>query len=399
MLTHNSIQLSIIIPVFNTEIYLKKAIDSALKTTLENIEIIIVNDGSSGNCQEITTKYQKKYTNIHYFEHSSNKGLFAARLTGIQKAKGEFIAHLDPDDTITNDIYTKAYQNAKQQNSDVVLFNVLQTDEVGKKWIEEENILPSFVNKNGKYLLEEVLFSFSRPWIWHTNWNKIIKRDFIINALSNIKLQKHLIMGEDLLYSVLLYSYGYKKNTFSSIDEIGLLYLKHQDAVTYKKTQKQYKKNFRDTLFVLKNIQHILFDYNLYHLYKKKFLQLQCTILQTYHQKIEFNIYLFFICFLKNLPCKNLFSLKIQAQNIAKKCNHSLYKEVAIFGTGEFALKIKNELAQKGIETLYFIKSNPNEDEKKLDNIPIKKLSSLRNQPKIPICIASIGSAYSLEKK
>ena len=94
--------ISVIIPVYNVEEYLHYAIESLEKQTYKNFEIILVNDGSTDNSGKLCDEYSEKYSNVRVF-HKENGGLSDARNFGVQKAKGEFITFLDPDD------YLEAY--------------------------------------------------------------------------------------------------------------------------------------------------------------------------------------------------------------------------------------------------------------------------------------------------
>ena len=90
--------ISIIVPVYNTEKYLPRCLDSLVNQTFKDIEIIIVNDCSQGNCKEIVEEYLKKDNRIKYIEHIENKGTLIARKTGSIAAEGDYITYLDSDD-------------------------------------------------------------------------------------------------------------------------------------------------------------------------------------------------------------------------------------------------------------------------------------------------------------
>ena len=91
-------KVSVIIPSFNSGEFLDEAIQSVAGQTYKNLEIIVVNDGSSDNTEEIVRRWQKQDSRIRYIEHRFNKGLAAARNTGIKNSYGEYIAFLDADD-------------------------------------------------------------------------------------------------------------------------------------------------------------------------------------------------------------------------------------------------------------------------------------------------------------
>ena len=98
-------KISLVIPVYGTEKYLERCINSVINQIYYNIEIIVVNDCSPGNAKEIIEGFQKKDLRIKYIEHDKNQGLFQARITGAKEATGDYIAFLDSDDYIAFDFY------------------------------------------------------------------------------------------------------------------------------------------------------------------------------------------------------------------------------------------------------------------------------------------------------
>ena len=102
--------ISVIIPIYNTQKYLKKCIDSVECQSYNNIEIILVNDGSTDSSEKIIQPYLQKYENIKYYK-KENGGLSDARNYGIPYATGEYIAFLDSDDYVDLDTYEKVDEN------------------------------------------------------------------------------------------------------------------------------------------------------------------------------------------------------------------------------------------------------------------------------------------------
>lgn len=108
--------ISVIIPVYNAEKYLKKAIDSVLSQTLARIELVCINDGSKDGSMRILSEYQKNYSNIKVIDQK-NSGAACARNTGIQRAEGEYVFFLDSDDWIPNcHVLEHLYSYAKNHN-------------------------------------------------------------------------------------------------------------------------------------------------------------------------------------------------------------------------------------------------------------------------------------------
>lgn len=113
-------QISIIVPIFNTEKYIEKCLQSILLQTLNNIEVILVDDNSTDRCPQICDMYAKSDSRIKVIHKISNEGLSAARNTGINYAKSEYIGFVDSDDYIAEDMYECMYKLAKKYDADIV---------------------------------------------------------------------------------------------------------------------------------------------------------------------------------------------------------------------------------------------------------------------------------------
>ena len=117
------VKVSVIVPVYNVYDYLGKCLDSLVNQTLKDIEIIVVNDGSPDNSEEIIDIYKKKYKCIKAYK-KENGGLSDARNYGIKRAQGEYIAFIDSDDYVDTQMLEKMYQKAKKDNLDIVVCDV-----------------------------------------------------------------------------------------------------------------------------------------------------------------------------------------------------------------------------------------------------------------------------------
>jgi glycosyltransferase involved in cell wall biosynthesis len=114
------IKVSVIVPVYQTEQYLEKCLDSLIKQTLKEIEIVVVNDGSPDNSQAIIDRYQQQYSQIKSVQ-KENGGLSDARNVGVQCAVGEFVAFVDSDDYIESNMYEMMYNKAMSESLDIVV--------------------------------------------------------------------------------------------------------------------------------------------------------------------------------------------------------------------------------------------------------------------------------------
>lgn len=112
-------KVSVIIPVYNTEKYLKRCLDSVIGQTLQDIEIICVNDGSIDNCPRILETYAAKDNRIKVI-HKKNGGLVSARKAGVETASGEYTGYVDSDDWIESQMYERLYADAGNNNADLV---------------------------------------------------------------------------------------------------------------------------------------------------------------------------------------------------------------------------------------------------------------------------------------
>ena len=125
-------KVSVIVPVYGVEEWLERCLDSLVNQTLEDIEIIVVNDGSPDNSQAIIDAYVKKYPNKVKGYIKENGGLSDARNFGIPYATGEYIAFVDSDDYVDLTMYEKMYNEAEAKGSEVVVCGYFKVNEETK---------------------------------------------------------------------------------------------------------------------------------------------------------------------------------------------------------------------------------------------------------------------------
>ena len=214
-------KVSIIVPVYNVESYLDKCLNSLVNQTLKEIEIIIVNDGSTDNSKKIIDKYAKKYKNIIAIT-KENGGVSEARNLGLTKATGEYIAFLDSDDWVELDMYEKMYQKALAENFDIVACDTQAIFPNEKQYIgsniKEDNVLNNTLMIDAYAVL----------------WNKIYKKEL----LEGIKFKKGMNFCEDVEFLYMIYP---------KIKKIGVIkeplhnYLQREGSLTYVYDKKLYK--------------------------------------------------------------------------------------------------------------------------------------------------------------
>lgn len=157
-------KVSIIVPVYNVERYIVRSMDSLVNQTLKDIEIIVVNDGSTDNSKKLIEIYQEKYPNKIKLVDKENGGLSDARNYGIPHATGEYIAFLDSDDYVELDTYEKMYNKAKEDDSDLVECDFIW------EYPDRKKIDTGKIYNNKKEML-----TYARV----VAWNKLIKRSLI----------------------------------------------------------------------------------------------------------------------------------------------------------------------------------------------------------------------------
>lgn len=146
--------LSVIIPVYNAELYLRKCLDSVLGQTYRNLEIILVDDDSTDRSLRLCEQYAKTDERIKVI-HKEHGGLVQARKTGTASASGMYLTYVDADDWIDPDAYEKVFKSLDGQDTDMILYGLIE--EYEDVSIEKRNNLPE-----GYYCREEIKEKYCR---------------------------------------------------------------------------------------------------------------------------------------------------------------------------------------------------------------------------------------------
>ena len=164
-------KVSVIVPVYNVEKYLKRCLDSLINQTLSDIDIICINDGSKDSSLQILEQYAQKDSRIVIY-NQENSGLSVARNTGLEHASGEYIGFVDSDDWVDLDFYEKLYNSAKNNNADIAVADFIR-EHPNKKpkrlKLKEEKI----------YTTPEDKFMICKVHREGCVWNKIYRTEFI----------------------------------------------------------------------------------------------------------------------------------------------------------------------------------------------------------------------------
>ena len=168
-------KISVVIPVYNCEQYIERCIRSIQRQTLKEIEIILVNDGSSDNSLDLCYSCQKSADNI-VVVNQDNGGASKARNAGVKIAKGEYIGFVDSDDWIDEDMYMTLYRIAKAADADIVQCGFIKTSDPTDHSIHTCQEL-SWDTETGSNALSELLCGEAQCRFNYLLWNKIYKRE------------------------------------------------------------------------------------------------------------------------------------------------------------------------------------------------------------------------------
>lgn len=178
--------VSIIVPVYNSEKYLYRCVFSLLNQTYKNIEIILINDGSTDNSGKICENFAKNDKRVHVI-NSINEGVSSARNRGLKSAKGDFISFVDSDDYVESNYIKEMIETIKRTKVDIVYCSAIVEDDKG-------NFLQNEYSTNK---LIEV-----KRYDWNSKESHCVVRGALFpkEIISNLKFDKKLYVGEDTYF-------------------------------------------------------------------------------------------------------------------------------------------------------------------------------------------------------
>lgn len=233
--------LSIIIPVFNVEQFVFKTLDSIFsqEVSLEEYEVIIVNDGTLDHSMDIVKKFSSKYINIKVI-NQVNQGLSVARNSGLKLARGKYVWFVDSDDWIEKDCLAKILNTLENVEADVFIYKIREYNEEGHVLLERR-----FVNNDVIQHCSgaEVIMNLSRHQVMHTPMQMhIIRRSFLIDNNmwfipgiyhEDIDFASRMLVKTDSVVYVPIVSYCYLKRTSGSITSNAVLLKKRVKSLLY----------------------------------------------------------------------------------------------------------------------------------------------------------------------
>lgn len=294
----NNELISIIVPIYNAENYLEKCIQSLINQTYKNLEIILINDGSTDNSKKICNEYAKKDQRIKLI-NQKNSGVSTARNKGMESAQGQYICFVDSDDYISQEFIEKMTNQIITAKADLAICNI---NNVSSKGIKAQNFLPY---KNNIITKEDYYKNINNYGGFL--WNKIFKKSLI----GNLRLEKDIYYCEDELFVI---NYVEKCNKISCVNEPLYFYCIHSNSLSSWKDGWNEKK-----ITIIKAKQKAL---NILSRYK-------FSIYKDYYLKCLYNFIDIYFRYSKTIIKKE--QLIIMYQKIQQSNQYSLKDKINVF--------------------------------------------------------------------
>ena len=195
-------KLSVIVPVYNTEKYLRECVDSILAQTFTDFELILVDDGSTDKSGDVCNAYGQLDRRVRVI-HQKNGGVTAARKRGVEVAEGEYISFIDSDDWINPNMFQDMLMQADLHNADMILCDMLAEKRDGCAMIRSGNFGGLFDGEQLRQIYTSMLFDFSenKPGLSLNLCNKLIKSELAKPVFK--EFPSELTYGEDALGSLM----------------------------------------------------------------------------------------------------------------------------------------------------------------------------------------------------
>jgi glycosyltransferase involved in cell wall biosynthesis len=354
-------QISVIIPIYNCEKYIKECLSSLIKQTFKNFEIICINDGSNDDTLKILKKFEAKDERIIIF-NQNNSGPGIARNVGMKKSKGEYLMFLDSDDIFKKTMLEELYIKIKENESDVVICNSqnFEKKKWWKKFYEKNYLINDNIIKQKTFSSLDIEKDFFNLFIWWP-WDKLFKRKYIENL--GIEYQ-NLKSSEDLFF-VAASVIAAKK--ISYLDKI---LINHRIGIKNSVSNSR-QKSWDNFYYALKELKKFLKEKGLYKRFKQDFINYVASF--SIWQLENINGISFELLYQKiKSEWWNEFGVTKYEKNYYY--NHNLYKNIKfilnsnlkqldnsiIFKTNNIKFNYLKKQQKKSLQKFYFIKSIEN---------------------------------------
>lgn len=311
--------ISVIVPVYNASKYLERCVNSILVQSFRDIEIILVNDGSTDNSLDICYELSKRDFRIKVIDQN-NSGVSATRNKGFSESIGEYIIYIDADDMLENDMLQILYNNINEYNADMAM--------CGVKIIDEQNNLIRYENNTNECVKlgqKEAIERFLLAQNFNIGvWTKLYRR----KVVENIEFVENKRVNEDKYY---IFQSLLNTDYIVYNDVPKYIYVQNQDSVTHQ----TFSERWFDTIFFAEKIyQDIQYNfpefekqarYNyIFTLYCLISLMNNCNSIEQYN--IQYKRFVKSIKEFKIIDIKEFFSPKIYYSILILRLNERLYR-------------------------------------------------------------------------
>lgn len=239
-------KVSVIVPIYNVERFITRCVETLMEQTLPEVEFIFVNDATPDNSWNILNEVLKKYparcSDVILLEHDLNKGLPAARNTGLGIAHGEYIFHCDSDDFVEPDMLETLYNEALKNDADIVWCDWFLSFEKSERYMKQ----PSFTNA------KDALKAMLGGGMKYNVWNKLVRRSLYVE--NNISFPAGHGMGEDMTM-MLLFAYA------SNVVYLPKAFYHYVKTNSGAYTQNHSKRNLKDLKYNVERIEKFLHQF------------------------------------------------------------------------------------------------------------------------------------------
>ncbi len=384
----NQIEISVIIPVYNVEKYLRACLDSVLAQSFSDYEIICINDASTDGSSEILEHYNAEYKKIKIFHHAKNKGLSVTRNTGMQQAQGKYIFFLDSDDVIAHEnVLKQLYFVAENNRLDILYYNFTKLYKGG---IEKNGLETAGISRCVQTGMQWFCDSCKNQRLELMACRHFLRRDFLVEHGIDFF---DGILHEDMIFS---FRCVLKAKRVMEIEECCYVYRQHESSIT----SSQNRRREQSMYIVLSEVYSywllgefteeenraiayyfdILYDaYKKYQNYEFGYYHLECG---KYAEKHVYD--------LMKRDMQPIFSV----QQLKQIFNAN---DVVIYGAGFVGEKVLLYLRNIGINIMCFAVTDKSKNPNQLYGIKIKEITELKEVKSDVAVIVSVTEKYTKE--
>ncbi|MGN0157315.1 MAG: glycosyltransferase family 2 protein [Lachnospiraceae bacterium] len=236
-------EVSVIVPMYNAERYLRRCLDSILSQTFTEFELLLIDDGSTDKTDVIAKEYCERDSRVRYIRQE-NAGPDYARKRGIEEATGEYLMFVDADDYIRIDMIQNLYRELKEHHADFVCSQMMRVDTVGKKW-NDCNMKESALESHS--VRENLYHFFVTRYISGSYDTKLFEK----KLLKDYKFLKESVIGEDV--SVILYILQHAK-CVRILKEAYYFYFWNENSISHSGYTKRHKISLQNYIQVKESL-------------------------------------------------------------------------------------------------------------------------------------------------